>query len=571
MPLRPRTVLAVVAVALAAAAARGLAFLPTELYADEAYYWLWSLRPAAGYFDHPPMVAWLIAASARFLGGELGVRLPFLVAGALTVLFTALLAAELARDGGEEPDAPALRGALLAATAPMLHLAGGLALPDGPLLAAFTAGLWLLARARGRRWLWAGLAVGLALLSKYTAALLAFSLLLAVPWDAALRRELRTRWPWLGAAVAVAVFAPTLAWDAARGWLSIGFQLGHGFGGGATPRTMLEFVVGQVAGAGPVALGLGVAALAASLRPGRPTQRGASPRSEAAAEYPSPQHSPRVAGRGGHPPAQADTEPRSTGARAGARWKPPGPSALRRVALAALLPLAVTTWAALRGKVEANWPVQAYPALCAAAALALSRCSRTWARALTGTAVALGVALLATFTALQLLPGPAGGTPAVERFHGWRQAARDVRQLTGEACPRLGCDAGQPFLVTTTYQLAGQLAFYGGYRRFGLATDRPSQLDLWDERPAAAEPFFFVGSAGPTPALARLFPGEGEQPTLRLPATPRVELRGRPGERWRPLTVTPYLQLAPAAATAGRAWNVPPGPPLRWRARGGGG
>ena len=28
------------------------------LLADEAYYWVWSLRPALGYFDQPPLWAW---------------------------------------------------------------------------------------------------------------------------------------------------------------------------------------------------------------------------------------------------------------------------------------------------------------------------------------------------------------------------------------------------------------------------------------------------------------------------------------------------------------------------------
>src|SRR6266498_4167697 len=69
-----------------------------ELYSDEAYYWLWSLRPAGGYFDHPPLVAWLITASAWLVPGELGVRLLFLAAGGLTVAFAALLAAELSDD-----------------------------------------------------------------------------------------------------------------------------------------------------------------------------------------------------------------------------------------------------------------------------------------------------------------------------------------------------------------------------------------------------------------------------------------------------------------------------------------
>src|SRR5919206_1781225 len=104
----------VAAVAAAAAAARAVAFAPTELYADEAYYWLWSLRPAAGYYDHPPLVAWLIALSAPVVPGEVGVRLLFLAAGALTVVFAALLARELS------PDARApLYAAALAAAAPM--------------------------------------------------------------------------------------------------------------------------------------------------------------------------------------------------------------------------------------------------------------------------------------------------------------------------------------------------------------------------------------------------------------------------------------------------------------------
>ena len=46
------------------------------LSADEAYYWLWSKHLAAGYFDHPPMIAWLIRAGTLLLGDTAaGVRL----------------------------------------------------------------------------------------------------------------------------------------------------------------------------------------------------------------------------------------------------------------------------------------------------------------------------------------------------------------------------------------------------------------------------------------------------------------------------------------------------------------
>ena len=46
----------------------------TELIFDEAYYWYYSQNLDWGYFDHPPMVAWLIKASSYFFDGELGVR-----------------------------------------------------------------------------------------------------------------------------------------------------------------------------------------------------------------------------------------------------------------------------------------------------------------------------------------------------------------------------------------------------------------------------------------------------------------------------------------------------------------
>lgn len=46
----------------------------TNLIFDEAYYWYYAKNLAWGYFDHPPMVAWMIRISSFFFDGELGVR-----------------------------------------------------------------------------------------------------------------------------------------------------------------------------------------------------------------------------------------------------------------------------------------------------------------------------------------------------------------------------------------------------------------------------------------------------------------------------------------------------------------
>ena len=424
------------AIALAAGAIRLALFLGLDLYADEAYYWLWSRHLAAGYFDHPPMVAWLIRLSTSFVGGELGVRILFVACGALAVVFAALVAGELSDD----PGAPVV-ASLLAAAAPILTLTGGLALPDAPVEAAYGAATWLVARARGRVWLWAGIAVGLALLSKLTAGLLAPALLLLVAWDRELRRELPTPWPWLGAAVAVLVFLPNLAWNARHDWIELRFQLRHGFASTVTLRSVLDYVGGLLAGPGPVVLVLGVARL-----------------------------------------ARART------------------SATKRVAAATFLPMLVTFAAATRSPVEANWGALVYPALAGAAAASLASAGRRLRRGLVAFSVGTGAAAALLFgleVRNPVLVRP--DTPFVERFRGWREYGQRARDAAARACASIGnpqgCDATDPFVYAPSYQEAAELAYYAGWRRFGPGFTRRSQLDLWFEPPAPGAPVLQAGVA----------------------------------------------------------------------------
>ncbi len=42
---------------------------------DELYYWAWAKNLQWSYFDHPPMVAWLISFSTKIFGDNLfGIR-----------------------------------------------------------------------------------------------------------------------------------------------------------------------------------------------------------------------------------------------------------------------------------------------------------------------------------------------------------------------------------------------------------------------------------------------------------------------------------------------------------------
>jgi dolichol-phosphate mannosyltransferase len=100
--------------------------------------------------------------------------------------------------------------------------------PDAPLTAAWAATLYHLERAlvmgERRAWGWAGFALGLGLLSKYTIALLGGAGLLFVVIDPASRHWLRRREPYAAVLIALSVFMPVIVWNAMHEWASFAFQ-----------------------------------------------------------------------------------------------------------------------------------------------------------------------------------------------------------------------------------------------------------------------------------------------------------------------------------------------------------
>jgi len=443
----------VVLVAVAAAVLRIVLFAGVELYEDEAYYWLWSRRLAFGYFDHAPMVSWMIRASSGLLPGELGVRMACVICGALAVILTAFIARELCHD----ERAPWI-AALLAATAPMLILTGGLAQPDAPATAAYAALCWCLCRARGPGWLLAGVAWGLALLSKYPAYFLAPGLAVLFVWDRTFRAELRTKWPWLGGALAVLVFLPNLWWNAQHDFITFTFGVRRAFGGHASLGRLLELAGALLVGAGPLAATIGIVTLVRA--------------SSAAA---------------------------------------------RRVAVATLVPIGCFAGSAVLRGIEPNWPALLYPGLCAAAAAALFRIGPRWRTRLVVGSVAFG-GVLAAVTASELRH-PHFLSPSrapLRRILGGRDLAAKVHQAVGD-----GTDV---FVIASRYQLAACLAFYGGWHRFGPTYGRPSQLDVWNERPSPGEPVVVVAYERVDPTVT----SELGLVDKSLDTVVVVEWRGRP-------------------------------------------
>ena len=194
-----------------------------ELLPEEAYYWTYSKHPALGYFDHPPMVAWIIAIGTTLFGDtQLGVRF---VTFWLWVVSCWLLFLIGRLWFGTRTS---LAATLLFTLVPVYVGIGLIVTPDAALLFFWLATLYFISRAlhtnRGAYWLLAGIAFGGALLSKYYALLLAPSLLLFLLLSPTHRHWLRRPQLWLALPIALLVFSPVIIWNAQHEWASFLFQ-----------------------------------------------------------------------------------------------------------------------------------------------------------------------------------------------------------------------------------------------------------------------------------------------------------------------------------------------------------
>lgn len=242
--------------------ARLMAAAAAGLSEDEAYYRLWALEPAFGYLDHPPMIGWWIAAGIGFVGDDaLGVRMPgvlaTLVASMAVWRIALLLSADLATAG---------RAAIWFNATLLIGVGAVIATPDLPSVLFWTLALWAIAELRtgedDRWWLAVGVFAGLGLLSKYSVLFLGAGIVLWLLLAPDMRRAFRSPWLWAGGAVALVLFAPVVAWNAANGWASFEKQFGRAVPSEFRPELVLEFLGAQILLVGPLmvpflAIGIG--------------------------------------------------------------------------------------------------------------------------------------------------------------------------------------------------------------------------------------------------------------------------------------------------------------------------
>ena len=205
---------------------RCIAAAHLPLSGDEAYYWEWSRRPAYGYYDHPPMVAWLIALFSPGHKSTFLIRLPFVLCGVGTAVCVHAFVARATK----RPAAGAT-AALILTLAPFAIVAFFVASPDGPFLFFWSLTLWRALRALDppTPLMRVPLAVSLALafLSRLLGGLLVAGMAgaLASSKAPAQTRARERLFSILGLMVFLAIVAPYLLWDASHGWTAIRFAI----------------------------------------------------------------------------------------------------------------------------------------------------------------------------------------------------------------------------------------------------------------------------------------------------------------------------------------------------------
>ncbi len=311
-------------------------------------------------------------------------------------------------------------------------------------------------------------------------------------------RLLRTPWPYLGALAAILVFSPNILWNARHDWLTMGFQLGHGF----------STEVGALAA--PEVNGIDHTGL------GSPTERLASLLGYLGIQI-------GFWGLITLPLLLAPWRGRWGATRAEASRKPELAAHGRALLIAAtLFPLGFFALVALVSQVEANWPAMYLLSAAPLAALWLRRV-RCWALAAAGANLLL-VSLYAFHAATSALPLPDSQNRILRETHGFRELAEVAA----------GLDAP---VYADRYQLTAMLRFY----RPDLDTTqwpgltRPSEYLYGRIAPRVnpaevAGPFWLVTRFGAPPAIAGFRVG-ADRTLQDCPSAPTREAAASPCQR----------------------------------------
>ncbi len=231
-------------------------FNGTDLFFDEAQYWVWSEEPAFGYFSKPPMIAWMIRAATESCGmSEFCIRLPSPLLYSLTGFGVFFLGWRLydIKTG--------VIAAIAFVTLPGVSVSAGIISTDVPLLLFWVMGLIAFAAMFETRSWWPGgllaLAFGLGLNSKYAMVwfiVCAAVYLLMTPSRRYILKDSRL---WVSLAAGAVMIVPNILWNMENKFATLSHTADNAKWGGDLihPIKALEFLGAQFGVFGPIMFG----------------------------------------------------------------------------------------------------------------------------------------------------------------------------------------------------------------------------------------------------------------------------------------------------------------------------
>ncbi len=227
---------------------------------DEAYYLTWARHPSLSYFDHPPFIAWIMTAALPLWKTTVGIRWPGVIFSHLGYIPWFAILRKL--NFSERAQIFWMLGMLIG---PLTGLGGFVITPDVPLVFFWSLGIWSLLWVSERpaisRWLLVGLFAGLGMLSKYVMILFFPATLAWMIWDKKIA-ELKKPGIWLAVIVSLLVFSPVIIWNWQNDFASFAFQTRHGLSsGGFRWNWPVEYIATQLALLNPFIAIMGFVAL----------------------------------------------------------------------------------------------------------------------------------------------------------------------------------------------------------------------------------------------------------------------------------------------------------------------
>lgn len=193
------------------------------LMPQDAYYYFYGQNLALSYFDHPGMIAYILRLFTTVFGAyPFVIKLADFTVSSLTIYSFYVLA------GYFLPERKQKRALVLFVTTALVSILSTISTPDVPLLLFWTFSLIALYKAvfeqKNGYWLFAGLFMGLAFDSKYSAVFLQIGLIIFLILSYRYRHLLLSKWLWLCLTVSLLTTFPVFYWNYQNHYASFLFQ-----------------------------------------------------------------------------------------------------------------------------------------------------------------------------------------------------------------------------------------------------------------------------------------------------------------------------------------------------------